>query len=78
MSKEINNLHDLIELGIKLHRNGLPKGFIVTLKCNPKQREQIYSDILNLTDETTDYIYLRDSDKGFHSFIYLGMSFNLF
>ena len=76
--KEINNLHDLIELGIKLHRNRLPKGFIISLKCNPKQRERIYSDILDLTDETTDYIYLRDSDKGFDSFKYLGMSFNLF
>ncbi len=76
--EEINNLHDLIELGIKLHRNGLPKGFIISLKCNPKQRDKIYSDILDLTDEATDYIYLRDSDKGFHSFKYLGMSFNLF
>jgi len=75
---EINNLHDLIELGIKLHRNGLPKGFIVSLKCDSKQREQIYSDVLELTDQSTDYIYLRDSDKGYHSFKYLGMSFNLF
>lgn len=76
--KEINNLHDLVELGIKLHRNGLPKGFIISLKCNPKQRERIYSDILDLTHEATKYIYLRDSDKGFHKFKYLGMSFHLF
>ena len=76
--KEINNLHDLIELGIRLHKQDLPEGFIISLKCSSKQREQIYSDILDLTNETTDYIYLRDSDKGFHSFKYLGMSFNLF
>lgn len=75
---EINNLHDLIELGIKLHKQNLPKGFIVSLKCSKQQREQIYSDILELTDETTDYVYLRDSDKGFHHFRYLGIDFNLF
>lgn len=74
----INNLHDLIELGIKLHRNGLPKGFIISLKCNPKQRDQIYSDILDLTNEAIDYVYLKGSDKCFHRFKYLGMSFNLF
>ena len=76
--EEINNLHDLIELGIKLHRNGLPEGFIISLKCSTEQRDKIYCDILDLTSESTDYIHLRDSNKGFHSFKYLGMSFNLF
>ncbi len=78
-NREINNLHDLLHLGIELHKNTtLPKGFIVTVTCTKEQRSNIYKDILETTDllptlnETNNP---NSKGKGFYKFEIVGITF---
>lgn len=78
MKHPITNLHDLVELGIKLHRQGVPRGFILTMKVEKHVREQIFSDMLHYNvDYETDKIKSGKDETTFYSFIHLGMKFHL-
>ena len=74
---KINNLHDLVEFGIKVHRIGVPKGFIISIKLNTKKREKLYSDLLDMTDFDGVPIYLKNGET-FHEFTLLNMKFHVF
>ena len=71
---EVQNLHDLIEAGIKLHRNDLPKGFIVCFKVSKEAREQIYSDIIDKTQICPTY----NKDSEYYSFTIIGIKYHLY
>ena len=75
--KEIKTLHELVELGIQLHKQELPKGFIVTVWVSQENRTKIFSQLL---DEgiTTEYWKIETKAFGAHSFKVLGMDFLLF
>lgn len=79
MKHPITNLHDLVELGIKLHRQGVPRGFKVSVKVDKVTRENIFSEMLQYD---VDYDVLKISNKphpeySFYNFKILGMEFHL-
>lgn len=75
--KEITTLHELVELGIQLNKQKLPKGFIVTVWCSKENRTQIYAQLL---DEgiVTEYWEVEKKKFGAHNFKILGINFLLF
>lgn len=76
---EVKSLHDLVFLGIKLHKKKLPKGFIVSVKVEAKDREAIRRDLINITDIHPDYIETKYSCKlNYYDFKLLGIHFNVF
>jgi len=76
--KIIKTARQLIKFGIELHENNdVPEGFIVCVHVDKKDRERIYSDLLDY-DIDTDYIYLDGKKKGYHDFLLIGIRFHLF
>lgn len=76
--EKINNLHDLIELGIKLKKSQeLPSGFICTVWCDKEARELIHKQLL---EENIDFEHWKIETKAFggYQFKILGLNFLIF
>lgn len=75
--QEITSLHDLMALGIRLHKQNLPNGFIVTVWSKKENREKIYKDLLD-NDISPDYWKVEGNATGCYNFKILGINFLLF
>ncbi len=74
---EIKNLHELVELGLKLHKQNIPNGFIVTVWAKKEDRIKIFKELL---DNKTDVDVWKIENKliDCYNFKILGINFLLF
>lgn len=76
---EINNLHDLIGFGIKLHKTDLPNRFIVSVQVPADTRTKIFQEVVDMTKGTPTLVRPEDSTRqSYYSFSMLNMQFHLF
>lgn len=74
---DIRTLQDLVELGIRLTREGVPDGFICTVFCKNENFQKIHAQLL---DERIDMERWKIEDKisSGYTFKMLGINFLIF